>query len=178
MTRFLRTEGGGQVNADRIDRIDRGRAILADGTSVKLVDDDVDLEDILAPVVASAPGYVRLRAWPEEGLPLLTERLPIVAWRLTRFMTWPVVPADNADDGQHAVLLPDGRVIVPFGDTFDNEEAWRSARERMIAPAEAESASCPRGERSWSRESTSTRLLRVDAEAALAEAAKQYADEH
>jgi hypothetical protein len=140
MTRFLGTADGGLVNIDQIARIEGSRAILVDGAAVKLVG-DIDREEFLAPVVAAAPGYFRLRAWPEQGLPLLTERLPVVAWRCATSMTWPVVPADSGDGGELAVLLPDGRVVAPYGDAFVSEEAWRSAMERLISAREKEATS-------------------------------------
>jgi hypothetical protein len=64
-------------------------------------------------------------------LPLEVERLRVVAWRVEEDGAWPVVPAVNMDTGQLAVLLPDGRAGVPYGETFDNEEAWRAAMVRM-----------------------------------------------
>jgi hypothetical protein len=134
MARFLRTADGGLVNADRIVEIKGDQAIRDGYGAVKL--GVGDYERLLAPIVAAAPGFVRLcRYTQNDGDEPWIERLPVVAWQVSQFQTYPVVP----DHGQaipmgewraiEALLLPDGRVIDPLGETFDSEDAWL----RMLA---------------------------------------------
>ena len=138
MTRFLRTDDGGLINADRIERIreadpdsELGRlcATLSDGSSVMLANGADDLERLLAPVVAAAPGYVRLRYnrnAEEFGVPAQVERMPVVAWQITEDAAYPIVPGNEIGRPYfigEAVLLPDGRVVEVFEQTFDDENA-------------------------------------------------------
>jgi hypothetical protein len=140
--RFLRTTRGGLVNADQIERIDEERekyglrhslAILKEGGSVELTETLQDIEDGFRPVVAAAPGYVRIRyceEWNEDGSAGV-ERLPIVAWRIDGGVAFPITPDDNEIDGLNAaVLMPDGQVVQSFMARFDNEAAWLAEMER------------------------------------------------
>jgi hypothetical protein len=146
MTRFLRTADGGLVNAEHIVRIERGGAILDDHdeTFVKLDKrDSNDLDRLLSPVVAAAPGFVRLRYYDHgDGDQPWIERMPIVAWLVDQFQAYPVVAGD-VDDGQgskEAILLADGQVTEPYGERFDSEEAWRAGMDKRIrsrTPVEA-----------------------------------------
>lgn len=140
MPRFLRTDDDNVlVNADRIDRIVQSRATLSDGTSVMLANGDDDLERLLAPVVAAAPGYVRLRyhsGMLELGVPAQVERMPVVAWQITEDAAYPIVPGNEIGRPyfiREAVLLPDGRVVEVFEETFDDEKAWLAKLEQLAA---------------------------------------------
>ena len=148
MTRFLRTADGGLLNAARLDRIDpekttgkagnviwQARATLEDGGCVTLSLDKAVIETALLPVVGAGPGYVRLRYWDGEGEDGdgLVDRMPIVAWRIAEDVALPVTPDEDRDDAlRSGVLLPDGRVVQPFMQTFPDEAAWRGEMDRQV----------------------------------------------
>ena len=148
MTRFLRTADGGLVNADRIERLDpekttgrvgnviwRSRAAFVASCDVTLAKDIGEISTALLPVVAAAPGYVRLRyfeAGGDDGGPWV-DRMPVVAWRIAEDVALPVTPDEDRDDAlRSGVLLPDGRVVQPFMQTFPDEGAWREEMARQV----------------------------------------------
>jgi hypothetical protein len=143
MTRFLRTADGGLVNADRVERIDDGarkglqwqaRATLKEGGYATLSMDKAEIENALLPVVTALPGYVRLCYYADggdDGGPWV-DRMPIVAWRIAEDIALPVTPDEDKDDTlRSGVLLPDGRVVQPFMQTFPDEDAWRGEMDRQ-----------------------------------------------
>jgi hypothetical protein len=83
---------------------------------------------------AASPGFTLLRFFgpvgvrgpdgrrlPDagEGDPYV-EKMPIVAWRIDESHAVPVTPDDDDDNlVGSGVLLPDGKVVVPFDATFD-----------------------------------------------------------
>jgi hypothetical protein len=148
MARFLRTSRG-LINADRIEQITgaagdptrgRTRATLSDG-EILLLDDRFDeIEKALLPVVAAAPGYKALFYYAtgcDDDEPWV-KRVPVVAWRIDKDVALPVTP-DNDSIASNctgwAVLMPDGRVVEPYMQTFPDEEAWRA---EMAKDAEAQ----------------------------------------
>jgi hypothetical protein len=139
MTRFLKTADHDFINADRIERLERGGATLTDGTFVELSAKQ-DIDRLLAPVVAATPGFIRLRYYADGGGDgtAWVERLPIVAWRVCRLETYPVVPGDTLDgsgcDGE-ALLLPDGQVLEPFVGRAASEKEWLAEMEKQAASA-------------------------------------------
>jgi hypothetical protein len=102
MTRFLRTDDGELINADRIERIVRSRATLIDGTGVTLASDTDEIELALLPFVAAAPGYMHLRHYDDGGGPWI-ERLPIVAWRIDADIARPVGRSSARRAGRGAI---------------------------------------------------------------------------
>jgi hypothetical protein len=117
----------------------RSRATLDDGVSVTLTCDIDFIEPALLPVVVAVPGYVHLRYYDdaEEGehdIRETVERMPIVAWRIADDIVFPVTPDEDEASSNligEGVLLPDGRVVQPFMELFDNEETWRAQMERQ-----------------------------------------------
>jgi hypothetical protein len=146
MTRFLKTDDGGLINADRIERIrerepvggprglGRSSATLSDGISVTLAYDVDTTRACALPVVAAAPGYVRLRYydWPAGCGDPEVVRLPVVAWRIAEDCAIPVT-LDAAAPGSlcigEAVLQPDGQVVMPYDGRFSDETEWREEME-------------------------------------------------
>jgi hypothetical protein len=140
MTKFLRLETGGRVNADQIVQITyRGSGALAtlrDGSYLKLSANMDEIEKELLPVVAAAPGYTLLQYYAQEdGVEAIITRTSIVAWRIDRDIAIPVTP-DNDDDDcsnriEYGVLLPDGQVIRPWLGACSNEEDWRAVVDQV-----------------------------------------------
>ena len=68
-------------------------AVFRDGDVSTILTGDVDeIERALAPVVAAAPGYVRLHYEGEGDDGPLIDRTPVVAWRITGNGAIPVSP--------------------------------------------------------------------------------------
>jgi hypothetical protein len=150
MTRFLRTDEGELINAERIERIrdvtnpirglGRSRATLSDGISVTLTYEIGEIEQALLPIVAAVPGYVHLRYYDgsvEEGGPVVV-RMPVVAWRIAEDRALPVLTEERTEDSVcigEAVLQPDGQVVEPYEGRYPNEEVWRAEMEKRAAAA-------------------------------------------
>ena len=140
MTRFLRTMDGDLINTDRIERIEEAepqlRAIFVDGSILPLVGDIDVIERVLLPVIAAAPGYVRLCHYDfDDGQAPFVERIPVVAWRIGDRRAFPVTVDNDNDDlsgVDTSVLLPDGRVVSASGDIFADEAAWMAAMEKEV----------------------------------------------
>ena len=106
-----------------------------------MASDSVDeIERMLLPVVAAAPGYMRLRYW-EDGAAVWVERMPVVAWRIDSDRALPVTPEQDEDAVLvSGVLLPDGRVVMPGLQTFADEGAWRAAMDEQAKAHKPKSA--------------------------------------
>jgi hypothetical protein len=133
------TIGDTLINFDYVKELHHDKdgvtLIYADGT-----DDHfkgywrADYRQLLAPVVAAAPGFFELQFWyqlDEEpsaaavlNFPNLRE--PIVAWRIGQYGPEPVTieEAPAYDQGMSAILYPDGSVVAPLSYCLENIEAW------------------------------------------------------
>jgi hypothetical protein len=90
---------------------------------------DVDeVERALAPIVAAAPGYVRLHYYG-EGMAMTGRSSigpPVVAWRITGNGAVSVSPGEDDPwfNDAFGVQLPDGRIIDECGGPHDDEKSW------------------------------------------------------
>lgn len=60
----------------------------------------------------------------------------MVAWRIDKDFAIPVAPDEDSTEGNcigSGVLLPDGRVVNPFMQTFADEAAWAAAMAEQAA---------------------------------------------
>jgi hypothetical protein len=151
MTRFLQTGNGGLINADIIDTIAdeknqhgvwRAVATLRDGSRAALTGPVSRVAQGLLPVVAAEPGYSQLAYFTSEDGSFVN-RQPIVAWRIEDDCAIPVTCETDSDAHNcvgAATLMPDGRVVWPYVQTFKDEAAWRK---EMDAQAKARKAQKP-----------------------------------
>jgi hypothetical protein len=94
-------------------------------------------------VIPASPGYTLVCDWGDDPI----EKLPIIAWVIdphaeewaTRPVTVDGVPSDQ---GNWAVMQPDGLVIKPGSRTWKNFDGWladvKSSREKKIKAAATE----------------------------------------
>ena len=93
------------------------------------------------------PGFFRLRYFDfNDGDPPVVERLPVVAWRISQYEAYPVVPGgeDNLpSEAEEAVLLPDGQVVELTGEVSESEEEWRRTIKRRLERRKGEASKDP-----------------------------------
>jgi hypothetical protein len=77
-------------------------------------------------VIAAAPGFVRLVYYDANAV----EVLPVIAWMIDDEGAWPVVPGDDASKDDCTVEFPDGRVLVPYLQMYENRQEWLEAQVR------------------------------------------------
>jgi hypothetical protein len=102
-------------------------AVFREGdVSATLTGDIDEVERALAPIVAAAPGYVRLHYYIEGDDGSLIERTPVVTWRITGNGSVPVSPGEDVPWFSDAVgmQLPDGRIDASVSAPHDDEKSW------------------------------------------------------
>jgi len=129
MARFFSTDAG-EINLDHVVRArdinnrEGQRQFVFYGTDGGRIGEITYptgwLSELLAPIVAAAPGMVAVVITPhsEAGIAerphmVLTERLPIVGWRIVYDTPVPILLETPIDKATVFIELPDGALVAP-----------------------------------------------------------------
>jgi hypothetical protein len=78
----------------------------------------------LLPIIPASPGYFALEFYAiddSDSVEFEYESIPIIAWRIDDEMASPIVIDDRRYD---AIQSPDGRVFMPFDESFKSATDW------------------------------------------------------
>jgi hypothetical protein len=107
---------------DTLITLDDGGNVLLRGNHLDRIVEEIG-------IIPAEPGYRTVTHWAdEEGDGVHMH--PIIAWRIEGGLVSPLTPDWGMNDGDFAILYPDGRVISPGDQWWPNVEEWLvSARE-------------------------------------------------
>ena len=150
MPRFVDVDRG-YINLDFVQRIterSNGRNGLRcysfwdkDGQRIGEIEftSEFDPEDMTDTVVPAAPGATAtlLTVFDDAGRPteadVFTERVPIIAWRIGRYGSRPVLIEPPASNEHVLIEMPDGRLMAPDYAPFSTVDA---AKQHFLTAAQ------------------------------------------
>ena len=139
MSTFVKTHEG-WVNLAHVGSItEKGRVSLLYSSSGESLGTHVGMVeeiDHAEPTFIPAPqGYSVVQALIDDGEPSLVIEYPIIAFKISDYSVQPFTVHGDASDS--AIKLPDGRVIRPGCEDYDNVEAFLADAIERAAKAKA-----------------------------------------